>query len=226
MRAFVMKLPVELDRRGDGYAVTGIDADGKRVHFQDLIGKGDRVPTGSCVDADGEPTGDTFGPHGIVLAWPTDRLRIVTPREVCDTFGHDVEQGRCPTCQALVGAVDLTELPHADYGAAARELAEIHAWLRKEHGLVQSEGDGEWGYVSTSIEATEWNETGSTLDAIRDAERHAHMEGYCRAQCELEGDGERVAALRGLLERGECTLERAAEIVGAPERERNRTAAS
>lgn len=219
MPTFWMTLPVELDVRSrDGCAVTGTDARGKRVHFDDLVGKNDRVPTGSSVDRDGESTGDTFGPDGVVIAWPPGRLRIVEPRVKCDTFGHATDEGVCSCCGYLVGSVDLTGLPHVDYGAAARELAEIHQWLRTAQGLVQSEGDGEWGRVSVSIEATEWDETGSTLDAILAAVRNAAMEGWCRHEVETGIEGERVAAIREVLTSTDAlpveTLTRITEIVG------------
>jgi hypothetical protein len=196
-----MKLPVTLDARADGCALTGTDANGKRVHFEDLLAKGDRVATAAMVDSEGEPTGDVFGPYGHVVSWRDGELTIVEPRAVCDRTGHDVDEGVCPRCGFLVGSVDLTQLPHADYGAAARELAEIHAWLRREHGLEQSEGDGEWGRVSSECDGAdgEWEEVGSTLDAVQQAERIAHMEGWCRHHGEHAGTEERLAAIRALL---------------------------
>lgn len=214
MPIHTMTLPVTLDVRDDGTAITGTDARGKSVHFEDLLAKGDRVATASQVDRDGEPTGDVFGPFGHVVSWRDGELQIVEPRAVCDRTGHDVDEGVCPRCGFLVGSVDLTKLPHADYGAAARELAEIHAWLRREHGLEQHEVDGEWGRVSVSIEGTEWEEVGSTLDAVQHVERVAHMEGWCRHDVETAGAAERLAAIRALLTDEVMVLSDPAGIIG------------
>lgn len=199
MPVHTMKLPVRLDVRADGLAITGTDADGKSVHFEDLLAKGDIVATASMVDRDGEQTGDVFGPFGHVVSWAPGELSIVEPRAVCDRLGHNADMGVCPTCSALVGSVDLTRLPYADYGGAARELAEIHKWIRDTLGLVQSEGDGEWGSVSSSTEATEWNEVGSTLDVIKYAERIAAMEGWCQHYGETEDANERLLVIRTAL---------------------------
>lgn len=113
-----------------------------------------------------------------------------TAAQECQRTGHWTDAGRCGRCDAIVGSTVASD-PY-DYSSARRELESIHAFL-KSQGMEQSEGDGQWGYVSSTQAGIEWNELGTTtVEAI---EHLIHQEGY-GGWCSAQGDNDRLGKER------------------------------
>ncbi len=66
-----LDLPVRLDERPDGCAITGTDNHGVRVHFDDLVSEGDRVATFS------DKEGNCYGPFGTVARDEDGELWVI-----------------------------------------------------------------------------------------------------------------------------------------------------
>lgn len=135
-------------------------------------------------------------------AKPGSRIESERARNWCRQGLHDVMVGgqpMCCNCGELVGSVIAGE-PY-DYSHARRDIESVHALLFR-YGLLQSEGDGQWGYI-TGYETQEWSEVGNTVQAIQHVMQGDAMGVYYKARAEAEGSGTARSladALRDLIE--------------------------